>query len=64
VEMAVQETCKHYVLQTIPSGERIQRCRLKANLELPFACPTDCLFYEARTRVTKIGWEIPKSKDD
>jgi hypothetical protein len=55
--------CKHYVLRTMPSGERLQRCVVKANEELPFGCPDGCLFFEPRTRIAKIGWERPTDEN-
>ncbi len=33
----------------------MQRCRLSANAENPFSCPTDCLFKEDRS-VSGAGW--------
>jgi len=48
----------------MPSGERLQRCVVKANEDLPFGCPEGCLFFEPRTRIAKIGWERPNDEDD
>lgn len=57
--MAVREDCKHYILQTVGAGDRVERCKLNANQQLPFACPDDCIFFEARTGISKIGWKAP-----
>ncbi len=57
--MAVNEDCRHYIMQTVGSGsERIERCRMEANETLPFACPEGCLFYESRG-VSNAGWVQP-----
>lgn len=54
--MAVNEDCRHYVMQTVGGGsDKIERCRVEANDKLPFACPDGCLFYEARG-VSSAGW--------
>jgi len=53
----VNEDCRHYVMQTIAGGDRIERCKIGANQELPFACPPGCLFYEPR-RVSSAGWQV------
>jgi hypothetical protein len=37
------------------SGDAVQRCRLSANTENPFACPEDCLFKESRS-LSGAGW--------
>jgi hypothetical protein len=56
-DVAVNEDCRHYVMQTVKSGEKLERCRLGANENLPFACPSGCLFYEPR-KVSGAGWQI------
>ncbi|MEI6700738.1 MAG: hypothetical protein WCL38_03165 [Actinomycetota bacterium] len=53
--MAVNEDCKHYVMQSTSRGEKVERCKLGANDPLPFACPEGCLFYEPRGIATT-GW--------
>ena len=53
--MGVREDCRHYVQRSTPGGELLQRCRLGAAEETPFACPDDCLFFEARVLSTA-GW--------
>ena len=57
--MPVNEDCRHYVMQTISSGEKLERCKVGANDPLPFACPDGCVFYEPRT-VSSAGWQVPK----
>jgi hypothetical protein len=54
--MPVNEDCRHYVMQTTRAGEKLQRCRLDANTDLPFACPEGCLFFERRN-VSGAGWQ-------
>lgn len=55
--MAVNADCRHYVMQTVRGGEKLERCRLDANEKLPFACPDGCLFYEPR-QVSAAGWTL------
>jgi hypothetical protein len=55
--MAVREDCRHYVGRSTAGGERVERCRLNVNENDPFACPTDCLFWEAR-KVSGAGWTV------
>jgi hypothetical protein len=59
--MSVKADCRHYIMQTV-RGDRIERCRVKANEDLPFACPEACLFYEPR-RVSGAGWHIGRQSD-
>jgi hypothetical protein len=54
--MAVRKDCRHYSTRTTPSGDMVQRCRLGAATEAPFACPEDCLFFEPRS-LSNAGWE-------
>jgi hypothetical protein len=54
----VNEDCRHYVMQTTASGDKIERCKMGANDPLPFGCPGGCVFYEPR-RVSSAGWQIP-----
>jgi hypothetical protein len=54
--MAVRRDCRHYSLRTTSTGDALQRCRLGAAEEMPFACPEDCLFFEPRA-ITDTGWE-------
>jgi hypothetical protein len=55
--VAVRADCRHYIMQTTNAGEKLERCRVDANEQLPFACPDGCVFYEAR-RVSNAGWQI------
>jgi hypothetical protein len=61
--MGVREDCRHYSSRTLASGEVMQRCRLGANEETPFACPEGCLFFEPRS-VSDTGWQIGEGDDD
>ncbi|MDA8312406.1 MAG: hypothetical protein M0Z46_17715 [Actinomycetota bacterium] len=56
--MAVNANCRHYVMQSTPAGEKVERCKLGANDPLPFSCPDGCVFFEAR-RVSSTGWQVP-----
>jgi hypothetical protein len=53
--MGVREDCRHYVQRSTPGGDLLQRCRLGAAEENPFACPEECLFFETRVLSTA-GW--------
>jgi hypothetical protein len=55
--VAVLDDCRHYVMQTVRSGERLERCSLGANEAVPFACPDGCVFYEPR-RTSSAGWQV------
>lgn len=57
--MAVREDCRHYIMQSVRGGERLERCRLGVNEQLPFACPEGCLFYERRS-TSSAGWQVAK----
>ena len=37
--VAVNEDCRHYIMQTTRGGEKLQRCKMDANEPFPFACP-------------------------
>jgi hypothetical protein len=54
----VREDCRHFIGRSTAGGERVERCRVEANLVDPFACPPDCLFWEAR-KVSGAGWAVP-----
>ena len=54
--MSVRRDCRHYSTRSMPGGETVQRCRLEANTDAPFACPDDCVFFEPRS-LTATGWE-------
>jgi hypothetical protein len=60
--VAVLEDCRHYVMQTTAREDKLERCRMGANEQLPFACPEGCLFYEPR-RVSGAGWTIRTTDD-
>jgi hypothetical protein len=57
--MAVRDDCRHYVMQTVRGGERIERCRVGANSQMPFSCPEGCLFFEPR-RTSSAGWSVER----
>lgn len=46
--MTVRFDCRHYSRRTLGPDEVVQRCRLGAAEDMPFACPEDCLFFEER----------------
>jgi hypothetical protein len=58
--MAVRRDCRHYTARATPEHDLVARCRIGANIggdlraddgvARPglFACPTHCLFFEAR----------------
>jgi hypothetical protein len=60
--MAVRRDCRHYSTRTTPDGI-VQRCRVAANEDMPFACPDDCLFFEDRP-ITDAGWQRFDPDDD
>jgi hypothetical protein len=51
----VRDDCRHYLARTTSGGDVLQRCRLGAAEEHPFACPDGCLFFEERVLSTA-GW--------
>ncbi|MGH9207303.1 MAG: hypothetical protein ACRD1G_12195 [Acidimicrobiales bacterium] len=55
--MPVREDCRHYIMQTVRAGDKLERCRVAANETLPFGCPDGCVFYEPR-KVSSAGWHI------
>lgn len=60
--MAVNEDCRHYLMQTVKRGaDKLERCRVDANESLPFACPGGCLFYEPRG-ISSAGWVQARPK--
>lgn len=65
--MPVYDDCRHYVRQTVRGSELLERCRLGANVALPFACPDGCVFLEPR-RTSSAGWQVrnrpPDSRPD
>ena len=60
--VSVNEDCRHYVMQTTAHEEKLERCRVGANQQIPFACPDGCLFYEPRN-VSGAGWTIRTPED-
>ncbi len=60
--MAVREDCRHYSSRSTGTGDLVQRCRLGANDEAPFACPEGCLFFEPRL-VSEAGWQIVEPEE-
>lgn len=54
---SVREDCRHYIGRSTAGGERVERCRLGANTDDPFACPDGCIFWEGRT-VSGAGWTV------
>jgi hypothetical protein len=61
--MAVRADCRHYSTRTLPTGDQIERCRLGVNVEVPFACPEDCPFYEKRS-ISTAGWRVERPEDE
>jgi hypothetical protein len=55
VRMNVRGDCRHYSTRTTAGQDVVQRCRLGANADAPFACPEGCLFFEPRS-ITDAGW--------
>lgn len=55
VVMGVRDDCRHYIRRTTPAGDALERCRVDAAEEMPFACPEHCLFFEPRT-ISDSGW--------
>jgi hypothetical protein len=60
--MAVNADCRHYVMQTTARDEKLERCRVSANQQIPFACPDGCVFYEPRS-VSGAGWTVRSGGD-
>ena len=56
--MGVRDDCRHFIGRSTAGNERIEKCRLDVAVTEPeFACPDDCLFFEAR-KVSDAGWQI------
>ena len=53
--VGVRQDCRHYSTRST-GGDTVQRCRLSANEDTPFACPEACLFFEARP-ISEFGWQ-------
>ena len=56
--MSVRADCRHYVMQSVRSGDRVEQCRLGVSEAVPFACPETCLFFEPRS-TSSAGWRQP-----
>jgi hypothetical protein len=52
----VRDDCRHYSTRSTATGDVVQRCRVAANTDAPFACPEWCLFFEPRS-ITDAGWQ-------
>jgi hypothetical protein len=61
--MEPRRDCRHYSTRSTGGGEKVQRCRLGANEEMPFGCPEHCLFFEPRS-ITDAGWQRFEDEDD
>jgi len=61
--MTVKADCKHYIMQTTARGDKVERCRVGNNENLPFACPDGCVFYEPR-KVSSAGWHVAPPRPD
>jgi hypothetical protein len=61
--VAVNADCRHYIMQTTARGEKLERCRVDANQQIPFACPEGCVFYEPR-KVSSAGWHVAQPPPD
>ena len=59
--MAVNDDCRHYVMQTTRHPGEDRALHAEANEPLPFACPDGCVFYEPRN-VSSAGWQIPRGR--
>jgi hypothetical protein len=60
--MAVRTDCRHYSSRTVSGDELVQRCRVDAAEQAPFACPEGCLFFEPRS-ITDAGWDRRPNSD-
>ncbi len=59
----VRADCRHYVMRSVRSGDRVERCRLGAAVAVPFDCPDGCLFFESRS-TSSAGWQVGARPDD
>ena len=51
------DDCRHYGTRTLGTGDKLERCKLGVNEEMPFACPEACLFFEPRSGMSA-GWTV------
>jgi hypothetical protein len=58
----VRRDCRHYSTRSA-GGDVVQRCRVQANDDMPFACPQHCLFFESRS-ITEAGWQRFETDED
>ena len=54
--MAVRDDCRHYVMQTTVTAERLERCKLGVNEQVPFACPKAASSMSRRS-TSSAGWK-------
>ncbi|MGI9032986.1 MAG: hypothetical protein ACR2HY_04765 [Acidimicrobiales bacterium] len=54
--------CRHYTSRSLPTGDRIDKCRLDVAMSMPFACPDDCLFFEPRP-ISDTGWQRQRPEE-
>lgn len=50
-------------MKTVKGSEKVERCRLEVNEELPFGCPEGCVFFEPRS-TSSAGWQVGRPKKD
>jgi hypothetical protein len=55
--MGVRADCRHYVMRSVGSGDRVEQCRVGAGGHAPFACPDGCVLFEARA-TSSAGWRV------
>jgi hypothetical protein len=60
--MGVRPDCRHYSSRSM-GDELLQRCRIGANEDTPFACPEGCLFFEPR-QISSAGWQRREVDDE
>jgi len=54
-DMGVRKECRHYSSRSLATEEKVQKCRIGSNEEMPFGCPDWCLFFEERN-ISDTGW--------
>lgn len=60
--MGVRPDCRHYSSRST-GDDLMQRCRVNANEQAPFACPEGCLFFEPRS-ISEAGWQRRVVEDE
>ncbi|HUS61708.1 MAG TPA: hypothetical protein VMY34_05895 [Acidimicrobiales bacterium] len=58
--MPVRDDCRHYIGRSTAGNEKLERCRLDAAEDEPFACPEGCLFFEPR-RISQAGFDVAEA---